>query len=72
MSNEIYASTYAYTKMGFELVIAGILTIAMQYGAAGNRPAAIAVYDGTVTRSNQYPVWCGVFVSTLLIDHVDI
>ena len=72
MNTEILVSTVAYTHMGIELVFSGILTIAMHYGVAANPYLASAVYAGSATGVYQYPVWGGVFVSTLQIDCITI
>ena len=56
-------STIAYTHMGAELLISGIITIAMHYGIANNPPAALVVYAATLTNIYAYPVWGGIFVS---------
>ena len=56
-------STLAYTFMGVELIISGIITIAMHYGIASNPQAAFVVYSATFTPRILYPVWGGALVS---------
>ena len=56
-------SKVAYTAMGIELLVTGIITIAMHYGIANNPPAAAVVYAATLTTIYAYPVWGGIFVS---------
>ncbi|EDV21469.1 hypothetical protein TrispH2_007052 [Trichoplax sp. H2] len=54
-------STIAFTHMGIELIISGIVTIALHYGIGSNPILASVVYAGTQTVIYHYPVWGGVF-----------
>lgn len=57
-------STMAYTYMGIELIISGIITIAMHYGIAnGNPQAAFVYYSATLSLTTQFPVWGGAIVN---------